>query len=143
MMARKRQRSRGQGTLFRHTRADPIPDGWQVLEDVDGEHFKAGDWYAEGTKPHCGARRYRVNRTHDRVLVPVGPWIMRWHDQTGRRRNVAASGNAGSAAHPSADARKPLSELKQRETRRSDATLWANEADGARTRNLRIDSPML
>ena len=73
--------------MFRHTRADPIPDGWRVLQaDVDTEHFKAGAWYAEGTKPHCGARRYKVNRLRDCVLVPVGPWIASWYDCTGKRK---------------------------------------------------------
>jgi len=85
-MSRRQQRSKRTGTLIRETRPDPIPDGWTVFEDTKGEYGRRGEWRARGSKAHCGARCYKVNRTRDRLLVPVGPWIARWFDHDGLRK---------------------------------------------------------
>ena len=58
-------------------------------------------------------------------------------------RDVAASGNAGSTAHPSADARKPLSETKQRDVMPRSATGNENASCRTRTYNPLIKSQLL
>ncbi len=82
----KNERSKGSGSLFRQTTAHPIPTGWTLFQDKDADFGRRDRWYAVGTSAAHGSKRFPLNKAHDAILVPSGPWIASWYDHSGKRQ---------------------------------------------------------